>query len=399
MTLTRDFIAFLSFTAMVAVYHCKADRPSPPTGLSYRWLDSFTVNISWQKPSRVLDGEVEYKISLMKNGTESSNWKTKSRYFRVNCLTEDIGSDHCTIHISSVIGGGDSEKESVPVPINIHTLKPRVEVKDIRCLVSFSLKGINCSWIRGNQPVKLFYRGCGLTEGQIKPLQCNETYSTATRDGCYLQDEFFLNICLLMDTKDGMRTFMPALEILPPELRVKEEGDNLQLSWTPPETGLRSCWEYTVCYKQCKEFKQCLKFSGNENGDEQMKVAYDKRCRYDFQSKVTNTDHCPKIFSSFGDIVTYGTDEPPDETLTVVAIVVPVLLSLCIILSCYCFRKHSSILCPIIPDPSAIFKEMMMNGNKELKPTTGTLYKPMPEPIEPCKITLVTENSSLQENS
>lgn len=29
--------------------------------------------------------------------------------------------------------------------------------------------------------------------------------------------------------------------------------------------------------------------------------------------------------------------------------------------------RHSAIICPVIPDPSAIFKEMMMNGNKELK--------------------------------
>ncbi len=33
------------------------------------------------------------------------------------------------------------------------------------------------------------------------------------------------------------------------------------------------------------------------------------------------------------------------------------------------------------------------------QPTTGSLYTPVPEPIEPCKITLVTENSVLQQKS
>ncbi|KAM6960318.1 interleukin-13 receptor subunit alpha-1, partial [Tautogolabrus adspersus] len=95
--------------------------------------------------------------------------------------------------------------------------------------------------------------------------------------------------------------------------------------------------------------------------------------------------------------LTPGTNKPPDRTLTVVAIVLPIILSVCVLLSCYCFRRHSAIICPNIPDPSAIFKEMMMNGNKELK-TPGSLYTPVPEPIEPCRITPITENSVLQQN-
>ena len=57
------------------------------------------------------------------------------------------------------------------------------------------------------------------------------------------------------------------------------------------------------------------------------------------------------------------------------------------------FCRHINILCPIIPDPSAIFKEMMMNGNRDQRP--GNLYTPVPEPVEPCKVTLVTENCIL----
>lgn len=35
-----------------------------------------------------------------------------------------------------------------------------------------------------------------------------------------------------------------------------------------------------------------------------------------------------------------GTNKHPDRTLTVVAIVIPIILSICVILSCYCFRKY-----------------------------------------------------------
>ncbi|TDG99898.1 hypothetical protein EPR50_G00199170 [Perca flavescens] len=141
-----------------------------------------------------------------------------------------------------------------------------------------------------------------------------------------------------------------------------------------------------VCYKKCNEREVCLNFTVT---GEPGQMPYDKRCRYEFKSRARMSHYCGNgKFSGFGDVVPYGTDEPPDETLTVVAIVIPVILSACIILSCYCFRRHRSIICPTIPDPSAIFKEMMLNGNKEFKTTPGSLYTPVPESVEPCKITL-----------
>lgn len=89
------------------------------------------------------------------------------------------------------------------------------------------------------------------------------------------------------------------------------------------------------------------------------------------------------------------------------------------------FCRHSDIICPNTPDPSAIFKEMVMNGNKEHKvrflsindkcvssaststrdavlflfqTTAESLYTPVPEVVEPCKITLVSATSALQQN-
>ncbi|XP_031144387.1 interleukin-13 receptor subunit alpha-1-like [Sander lucioperca] len=378
MALTREFFTCFLCTAMTTVYHCEATAPlPPPTGLKYSWLDPFTVNVSWQQPRGLQVGEVLYKYRPVNDETDKSvvctgNWTNFTGRF----LTEEMGSDRRTYHVWTVKSCDDRLNERARAAITVRTPKPRAEVKDIRCLINST--GMNCSWRPGNQTFTLSYRVYGNSPGEMK--KCDQPYSS----GCYLKVDAVNDICVLLDTGAGRSTFKPAHEILPQKLSVTEEGDNLILSWPPPEL-CKNFWIYEVCYNKCNEPKVCLNFTTKgESG----KMAYDKRCLYEFQSRAWTSHYCLPIFSGFGDVVTYGTNEPPDGTLTVVAIVIPVILSACIILSCYCFRRHRSIICPTIPDPSAIFKEMMLNGNKEFKTTPGSLYTPVPEPVEPCKITL-----------
>lgn len=86
--------------------------------------------------------------------------------------------------------------------------------------------------------------------------------------------------------------------------------------------------------------------------------------------------------------------------------------------------RHSAIFCPVIPDPSVMFKEII-NGNKELKvyfrvkksnlnivclckhsshhyllqTKSGSLYQPVEEHIESCKILHVQDSCVFQQKS
>ncbi|XP_070786346.1 interleukin-13 receptor subunit alpha-1-like [Enoplosus armatus] len=402
MTFTRDCFAFLTYTAIIMAFHCEADRPPPPKGLTYKWLDAFTVNVSWKQPSGLPDGsEVRYKYCQIVDGKPDCQACTTSRNFTVTCLTEKMGSDCWTYNISTVGSQScDSLNESTPVSITIRS-RPRAQVvEDFKCFIY--PEKMNCSWIPVNQSLDLTlsYRVCGLYEQRVKGLKvCDQPYSSGKRNGCSLKAAVHDDICILVETKAGMSTFRPVLVVPSPEVNISKEGNNLKLIWTRPEIGHGCTWIYEVSYSKCNEPKVLLNLTVNM-GEPTMQVAYDKCCLYEFQSRVrTEYPTCKNIFSDFGEVATYGKNEPPDRTLTVVAIVIPIILFVCVILSCYCFRRHSAIICPIIPDPSAIFKEMIMNGNKEHKNTPGNLYTPVPEPIEPCKITLVTENTVLQQNS
>nr|XP_046237264.1 uncharacterized protein LOC124054873 isoform X2 [Scatophagus argus] len=395
MTLTMKLFVFLAYTAMIMVLQCKADQLPAPTGLSYKWLDAFTVNVSWEKPSVQLeDSKIQFMVKDAKNKTTCSIWRNITLRF----LTEEIHSDNWTVSVWTVSQCNSSDGRQ-SATLAIPTQKPRGElVKDFKC--AFPSTGRNCSWIPAHQSQKMMlsYRVCGQQDETIKSLNtCDEFHSSGERNYCNLNLQPDEDICILLQTEDEMITFNPKFVAPPLKLDVTEEKGVLKLKWTPPSNETKNCWTYEICYKQCNE-NVCQNII---NGETETKVNYNKRCRYEFQSKMYGVDRCfgSRIESDYVDTISYGTDEPDDWTLTLVAVVIPIILSICVILSCYCFRRHSAIFCPIIPDPSAIFKDIMMNGNKELKITTGNLYTPVPEPIEPCKITLVTEKSALQQHS
>nr|XP_040035833.1 uncharacterized protein LOC120821408 isoform X1 [Gasterosteus aculeatus aculeatus] len=375
-----EFVTVLILTAGLSACRGDAEGVPPPTDVSYDWLDPITVRVSWQKPI----GNFNYKYKLIGGGTDE-RWtdQTSLRNFTAELLTENMTTGNWKYLIRTVKTCDKGTYESPEVSIIIEFPVPRAEVHDIKCLITRKI-GRNCSWIPGNQPLEFFYRTSGISN--VNHFRaCKLLHSGPTRNGCYLEDVGVADdICLLFKTQTGnsTSTFNIKPMIDPPELSVREGGDELELSWTPLEDFKTCIWEYNVCYNKCNHLVKCLHFTSKEMP---MPVAYDNRCRYDFWYSVKTTIYYTPVFSDRSKVVSYGTNEPADETLTVVAIVLPIILSVCIFLSCYCFRRYSFVICPVIPDPSAIFKEMMMSGNKELK-TTGTLYAPVPEAIESCRV-------------
>ncbi|KAK5848605.1 hypothetical protein PBY51_006204 [Eleginops maclovinus] len=390
---TRELYACLTFTAMMVVYHCKADPPPPPENLTFKWLDPFFVSVSWLDPRGLKNGEFKYKFC--RKGDEIGTKCRIDRNFTDRCFTEHSDSDNCTFEVWTVGSGScDSKNESERREIKIQKIRAKLEEK--KCIVYPD--GMNCSW---NSPRKQrFNFSYGTCEHSktvpLKPLTtCDQPYSGAKRSGCYLKDnKRDFNMCIYVETEAGLSTFKPEFVIPPPELSITEGPGVLQLDLEHLKIGW-CYWNYTVCYTRCNKPEVCESIISDGKA---LNITYDKDCLYQFRSRAEPTEACKTITSNFSKVVAYGSNKTRYEPLTVVAIVIPIILSACIILSCYCFRKHSAIICPVIPDPSAIFKEMMINGNKEHK-TSGKLYTPVPEPIEPCIVTLVAENGDLQQNS
>ncbi|XP_044039059.1 uncharacterized protein LOC122869801 isoform X2 [Siniperca chuatsi] len=308
MGFTRKFLSFLTYNAIIMVCQCTAGHPPPPTGLTYKWLDAFTVNVSWKKPVGLLDGsEVGYKYFLMKNGTKESLTCTQWRNFTETCLTEETGPSGWTYTI--LTDGSptcNSSNESEAVSINIISNATAKLVKDFKCFIYPN--ELNCSWIPVHQNLNLTlsYRVYGRSQELIEGLKvCDQPFSSGMRNGCTLKVAAECDICILVDSEAGMSTFRPVLVVPSPKLHIREDGDNLKLNWTPPEVGRDCVWIYEIRYKKCNEPQVLLNFT--KKGEPTMQMAYDKRCLYEFQSKVMTGIYCKNIFSDFSEVVTYDT--------------------------------------------------------------------------------------------
>lgn len=367
-------------------FNCKADYQLPePTDVTYKWDDQFQVNVSWswKKPDNLPENCTVKFVSAELNSRTPKNYIT-AKYF-----TEDKRSDHWNISIQAVLDSACGHwKESRPVIKTIKTTKPRTDlVTDFRC--SLESKRTKCFWKPVSESVKLniFYR----TEENDKIRACDGSTSHE-KDVCYLNvNNLLFGIYVLVETETGRNTLKPKFVTPLPKMNITEDKDKLSLTWEHPGPAVGKCGlNYSVCVTECNNVKTL------HTKERRLNISYNKNCQYKFQYSVQTDEYCISVSSDLSEVITHGENRSPDEMLTVIAIVIPIILSACVILSCYCFQRNREIFCPRIPDPSTIFKEMMMTGNKDSKPIPGNLYTPVPEPTE--HITLVSENMVPQEN-
>ncbi|XP_034471308.1 interleukin-13 receptor subunit alpha-1 isoform X1 [Hippoglossus hippoglossus] len=409
MTVTPGLLAALTLSAMLTVSRCDAENQlPPPTNLSLKWLDEFAVNMSWswEKPESLPDQcKITYVLVQEQRLPEKKEVKLLTwRNHIENCVTENMDSDHCTYTVRAICEPSYAGwSPSTFVNETAKRKEPRAElVRDFQCLITQD--ALNCSWIPVNPSLNLTisYRACLSTHNNGSLKACVQPYSTGTRNGCYVK-EADIYICIYIESKIGWSYIKPGFAIPSPDLRIREDNKHLKLTWSPPKFGEKCIWIYELCHTQCSEPRKCRNFTythsnQNETPSNQNEMPYNRHCRYEFRSRWITSKYCTGVVGFWSEIVPYGTDNPPDRTLTYAAIIIPTILFVCIILSCYCFRKHSDIICPNTPDPSAIFKEMVMSGNKEHKQTEN-LYTPMPEAVESCKVTLINQSGAPQENS
>lgn len=378
-------------------FNCKADYQLPePTDVTYRWDDQFQVNVSWswKKPDN-LPENCTVKYEVFRYGLPQSvepRFRSLINNFTVKYFTEDKRSDHWNISIQAVLDPVCGHwKESRPVIKTIKTSKPRTDlVTDFRC--SFESNRTKCFWKPVSESVKLniSYR---TSEKNDKIRACDGSTSHE-KDVCYLNvNNLQFDIYVLVETKTGRNTFKPKIVTPLPKMNIAEDKGELSLTWEDPRPAVGKCrLKYSVYVTECNSSN----VKTLHTKEPPLNIPYNKNCQYKFRYRVQTDEYCISVSSDLSEVITHGENRSPDEMLTVIAIVIPIILSACVILSCYCFQRNREIFCPRIPDPSTIFKEMMMTGNKDSKPISGNLYTPVPEPTE--NITLVSGNMVPQEN-
>ncbi|KAM9718219.1 uncharacterized protein ACNS7B_021611 isoform 1-T1 [Menidia menidia] len=378
-TIMDIFVVFC--LAILTFSHCKADHRLPaPTGLSPWWIDDFNlhVNWSWTRPDNLPHNcTIEYAVYRWTKTEKIKEMISKTTDFEGRYLTNEMLSGNLHFEITAL--GCKDWSKSEPANISISTSHVEL-VKDFKCFVM--LDKINCSWlpVDPSQKLSLIYRYCGKDEKEEKtcPLDTRQNF-------CVLEINWHSKvICVLVKSGDRVQTLKPKLMIKKPVWEFQEVGDYLTLRPVAREIGTNCTLEIHVSYNKCGESKQQLITSDTVN------IPYDECCEYKIQYYVATNHYCLPITSNNSDIQVYGTNRSCFKPVTVVAIVIPIILFLSVMMSCYCFRRYRHIFCPVIPDPSDFLKGMM-NGNKEVKTATVNLYEPVPEPLESEKVILVPE--------
>ncbi|XP_033839646.1 uncharacterized protein LOC117386397 [Periophthalmus magnuspinnatus] len=358
----------------IMIIHADSVHLLPP--LSAEWIDDLTVNLSWSW-SKTLHQDC-FCFQVKRNGKELG--RTRETYYMDELLIES--SDEWLY--SAGLCPSCENWTSLEAEVIVKAPKARAEVEDFKCYLSSN--SMDCSWI----PTRIFnfslsYRECGSKPELLKKgfEKCDQLGWSGRRQVCHLKGNFLQKeLCMVASTSDAINTFRaPKALKLPKKMEISEEGPNLKLKLMPLQVQISS-YLYNICYSVCDKPRICLEYQMESQMEEKhIKIPYDKSCQYKFWYKVRTDPSAIEIYSDLSEEMVYGST---DRTLTVVAIVIPIIISLCVILSCICFRRHRDIICPDVPDPSIIFKEMI-NGNKEIKPKVH-MYTPVQEPIEPIII-------------
>lgn len=225
---------------------------------------------------------------------------------------------------------------------------------------------------------------------------------------CIINDTFPMDITnmfyLFNGTYNGKpvnNTFMDELpakyaKINKPQLTIQRDGQNLRFQTNQSDLidFALHCYEYNYTYSKCDKIA-----SGSFIKESMYDVDYDSNCKYRARVQIILSDSCVgRGQSDLSDEVEYGENRDPNMPALLAVIIIPLIVSCCLIVSLVLLRRHKDIIFPKIPEPTLLFKDMFINSiriSEDLRsPTDGRLYVPIEEIVE-SKISLEPETPLL----
>ncbi|XP_038831946.1 interleukin-5 receptor subunit alpha-like [Salvelinus namaycush] len=366
---------FVSFVAT----RPETELPSP-RNVTFSWTNEICWELSWSLPENVDSQRFKYHITQI--GQKNKIMVRKET--RLEKCYPLMGGVRFFIQTQC----DHSKRMSQTV---VHTIPPPTElVKNFKCFL-YSSNAMNCSWLLSNQvpeDLQLYYG----FKNMSKVSECNEyLYNGNQRTGCHLRGDFHIPIFFQVNgTLNGSsvrNTFevnpQDHVQPIPLELKITEEGSNLNISWISPEIRHPHCWKYIINYTRCKTPE-----SKSLEEKTWIMVNYDPHCQYRVRIKPIFLHGCGIGEGDWTEEEIYGKDGNRDWHLHVAAIFISVMAVIVSILVCFCIRKYKDKILPKVPKPTNLISDMF-NNNNEMS-VNENLYIPAQEEVD-CKITLVQD--------
>uniref|UniRef100_A0A4W4ENN2 Type I cytokine receptor cytokine-binding domain-containing protein n=1 Tax=Electrophorus electricus TaxID=8005 RepID=A0A4W4ENN2_ELEEL len=341
---SKNFLLCVSYLLCFLVF-----KLPPPRNLSLSWAHC-SLTAKWSKPTDLDSGcKVNYTVILCSNEI---------------CITIMTNPLMC-----------ENKKKSKPVHQCISP--PKALVNNFSCIY-YSDKKMNCSWnfLSNISDLQFHY---GVLRERFSQRPCTSYITSGPlKTGCHMHsDDIAEKMCLIINRTtehDPTNSFViEPREIVkpwPPKLKIIREGEYLHFQSSTPDFQPH-CWQHMYMYSKCKEkVRPSL-----------LRVPYDEACRYTVRVQANYSPYCGKGASDWSEPEYYDVD--PNWPLMVAVIVIPVIVSCCLITALVLFKRHKDIILPAIPEPSLLFKDMLNSNNDGLsKVGVGKLYVPIKEVVE-----------------
>ncbi|XP_059363274.1 interleukin-13 receptor subunit alpha-1-like [Carassius carassius] len=372
----------------------KSELP-PPRNLTFTWETPFELHLTWERPK---DLEPDCKVNYTVNVHHSQDCSERDKKFpdrRVQKTSYKLNiSNENGLCISVTVNPINCRIKQQSRPSEISIPPPSVRlVKNMS--FEYSNNSMKCTWKSDiNVPDLGLYYWSPQNETVVK---CNEMKTGE----CIIHSTFLKGMTKMLYLFNGTykgqpvnNTFMTAgpnhfVKLNKPKLTIQRVGHELHFQTHGSHLEFyHDCYLYNYIYSKCNEHKKSQEFTKTH------KVEYDSNCKYRARVQIIFSDKCGDGKSDLSDEVEYGEDRDPNLPALLAVIIIPLIVSCCLIFSLVLLRRHKDIIFPKIPEPTLIFKDMLINNIRmaeDLRNTAdGRLYIPFEEIVE-SKISLEPE--------
>ncbi|NP_001104307.1 interleukin-13 receptor subunit alpha-1 precursor [Danio rerio] len=400
-----SLIVCFSVSLMFVGVESMSELP-PPKNLNFKWETPFTLNLTWDKPED-LDPEclVNYTISVSSSLICSNSNSEKRRVATNKVLLNVSNVNGLCINVTTNFDNcGD--KRSPPQIITIPP-PPVLLVKDRD--FAYSHNKLMCTW---RPAVDVKDLGFYYWDSSLESLMRCIPDDTMKMGGCVIHNKrlkeinvFSQMFYLFNGTYNGTvvnNTFrdesaMQYVRLKKPQLTVQRVGDSLmfQTNASDLDEFEESCYKYNYTYNECG--KESRNFTEHISKSTKQ---FDQYCKYKARVQIHFSSNCGRGFSELSDEVEYGENSNPSTPALLALIIIPLMVSCCLIVSLVLLRRNKDILFPKVPGPSLFFKEMLNNsasGPQGLQANSpmNIVYDPTEETVE---YNIILEDTSLMQS-
>uniref|UniRef100_A0A8C2EVX4 Interleukin 13 receptor, alpha 1 n=1 Tax=Cyprinus carpio TaxID=7962 RepID=A0A8C2EVX4_CYPCA len=377
----------------------------PPRNLTFKWETPFTLNLTWEKP-KDLDPDCKVNYTVCVHHSQDCSVKTKSdMQGDKRSQTKRVQNTTCKFNISNenglcisvTVNPETCENKNHSPSLDISLPPPTVTLVTNRSY-EYSHNRLKCTWrpVDVVQDLGFYY----WSPQKNMVIKCNDMkFGECVINDALLKDMTSM-FYLFNGTYNGKpvnNTFMdkrPAqyVKLNKPQLTIQKDGHNLRFQTNKSDLDEFGphCYIYKYKYSKCDKIepeKEVIE-------DNKYEVDHDSNCKYRASVQIIFSDKCGAGKSDPSDEVEYGENRDAHLPALLAVIIIPLIVSCCLIVSLVLLRRHKDIIFPKIPEPTLIFKDMLINNIRmpeDLRsPTDGRLYVPIEEIVE-SKISLEPE--------